>query len=588
MNDETLTNPGDKPLPRSADSDSLGAVSQTLKTATRIQPDVDLAGKTLGNYRLTRKIAEGGMGVVYEAIQTQLDRKVALKVLTEDLSGRSEFLKRFEREAKAAAALSHPNLVQVYDFGVIEGRYYLVMEFIEGEDLAQHVQRYGKVPVDQALDMVEQAAQALKAACAKSIIHRDIKPSNLMLTRDGCVKVSDLGLAKILTETTDVTATGVGMGSPHFIAPEQADDSRRVDHRVDIYALGITLLFLVTGRKPYEGTSPFSVVLAHASKPLPTGEELGTSLPLELETLIGWMAEKHPDDRYQNYQSLIDDIQRVRAGEMPVREISPSVAAAPAPSTGIRGMSRGTPSTGRAMPASRVSEPVTRSKSPVVMAMIVGLAIASIGFGVFALLHSRKPANGPAAVTAPSVPATEQRTEIQAEPRTLPNNNRGPGRGFEEGPGGPPDGAPQLLPVLPEINNPLAEGPVEKMFEAAEDYAKKNPTNYRNMLARYEQVEAKAVGSDLEAKVKQAADDVFARKRAAAEKAMREYKVKFDELLAARGHREAVGYLRTFPEELRSAEIDRRILEEISVPPPGEEALPGARGGRSGPPRARP
>ncbi|MDB6024724.1 MAG: hypothetical protein JWM68_947, partial [Verrucomicrobiales bacterium] len=263
----------------------------------------DLSGNSLAGYRLVRKIAMGGMGVVYEAIQTKLDRKVALKVLTEQLGSRPEFLQRFEREAKAAAALSHPNMVQVFDYGEVEGRHYIIMEYIEGLNLSAYIDEHGKLSVDHALDLVEQAAQALKAAAEKSIIHRDIKPSNLLLTADGRVKVADLGLAKILTQDSELTLSNVSIGSPHFLAPEQADDSRSADHRADIYSLGVTLLFLLTGKHAYDGNSPISIVLSHTNKPLPTGAELGTELPEEIEDLVHKMAAKDPNDRYQDYQS---------------------------------------------------------------------------------------------------------------------------------------------------------------------------------------------------------------------------------------------------------------------------------------------
>ncbi len=219
----------------------------------------DFSGTILGGYRLVRKIAEGGMGVVYEAVQLNLARKVALKILNEELAAQPEFLQRFEREAKAAAALNHPNAVQVHDFGETQGWRYLIMEYVEGEDLAEYTDERGKLSIFAALDIIEQAAQALKAACEKSIIHRDVKPSNLLLTLDGRVKVLDLGLAKILTEASDLTLSGIGMGSPYFMAPEQAQDARNVDHRADIYALGLTLLFLLTGKRPFDGNTPYSL-----------------------------------------------------------------------------------------------------------------------------------------------------------------------------------------------------------------------------------------------------------------------------------------------------------------------------------------
>jgi serine/threonine protein kinase len=285
----------------------------------------DISGTTLGNYKLVRKIAQGGMGVIYEAIQINLDRKVALKVLTTELATRPEFLARFEREAKSAAALNHPNIVAVHDFGEADGRRYIIMEFIDGENLSEYISKRGKIPVENALAIVGQAAHALKAAAEKSIIHRDIKPSNLMLTRDGRVKVADMGLAKILTQDSELTMSSVSIGSPHFIAPEQAGDSKNADHRVDIYSLGVTLLYLVTGKHAFDGDSPISVVLAHATKPLPTGADLGTELPAEVETFIRRMTEKDPANRYQDYDSLLADLQLVQRGYLPMSAPQPEL-----------------------------------------------------------------------------------------------------------------------------------------------------------------------------------------------------------------------------------------------------------------------
>jgi len=308
MNDETLTNP----FP----PDKLFVPPPGHN---------DISGTTLGNYKLIRKIAQGGMGVIYEATQINLDRKVALKILTAELATRPEFLQRFEREAKSAASLNHPGIVAVHDFGEANGRRYIIMEFVDGENLSEYIAKRGKIPVENALAIVEQAAQALKAAAEKSIIHRDIKPSNLMLTRDGRVKIADMGLAKILTENSELTMSSVSIGSPHFIAPEQAGDSKNADHRVDIYSLGVTLLYLVTGRHAFDGDSPISVVLAHAMKPLPTGADLGTELPPEVEALIRRMTEKDPANRYQDYDSLLADLQLVQRGHLPVDEPLPEL-----------------------------------------------------------------------------------------------------------------------------------------------------------------------------------------------------------------------------------------------------------------------
>ena len=289
----------------------------------------NLVGTTFGGYRIVKKIAQGGMGVIYEAIQTRLDRKVALKILTEPLAGRPEFFQRFEREAKAAAALNHPNVVQVHDFGEAEGRHFIIMEFVEGQNLSNYVAVRGPLPVSEAIELIQQAAGALKAAAEKSIVHRDIKPSNLMLTNSGVVKVADLGLARVITQESDLTMSNI-VGSPHFIAPEQAADSRTVDHRVDIYSLGLTLYFLLTGKYPYDGNSPISIVLAHSQKPLPNPADFGVDVPDEVMQLIHRMSAKDPDQRYQDYDSLLTDLRAVKAGHAPVAP-PPRPATPPSP-----------------------------------------------------------------------------------------------------------------------------------------------------------------------------------------------------------------------------------------------------------------
>ncbi len=270
------------------------------------------AGLTLGDFKIVRSIAKGGMGEVYEAIQTSLDRRVALKVLDSKLANNESFIQRFEREAKAAASINHPGLVQVYHFGKEGDVYFLVMEYIDGQDLSKITPtlKDKRFPRNEAIRIVKDVAESLREALSFRIIHRDIKPANILLTSKGRVKVSDLGLAKNVDDDVELTQTGVGIGSPHFIAPEQADDARNVDHRADIYSLGITLLYLITGKRPYEGTSAFSVVLAHANKKLPTCEDLGLELDSndQIEQVIECMTRKDPAGRYQDYGLLIQHL----------------------------------------------------------------------------------------------------------------------------------------------------------------------------------------------------------------------------------------------------------------------------------------
>ncbi len=262
-------------------------------------PDSSLIGTTLGgDFKLVRSIAKGGMGEVYEAVQVSLDRTVALKILDGNLANNESFIQRFEREAKSAAALNHPSIVQVYQFGKDNDLHFLVMEYVDGRDLSKLVSNLPdrRFPRKDAIRIVRDVALALREAHSMGVIHRDIKPANILVDPKGRVKVSDLGLAKKVDDDVELTQTGVGIGSPHFIAPEQADDARHADHRADIYSLGITLLFLLTGRRPYDGTSAFSVVLAHANKKLPTCTELGLALSPDdqVELVIQKMATRIP------------------------------------------------------------------------------------------------------------------------------------------------------------------------------------------------------------------------------------------------------------------------------------------------------
>jgi serine/threonine protein kinase len=275
------------------------------------------AARMLGEYQLVRRIGLGGMGAVYEAIQLKLGRRVALKVLDSTLGENKRFLERFMREARTAASIVHPNVIQVFDFGEDDGQHYFAMEFVEGEDVRQRMQREGRLPLGDALGMVEDVAKVLQAAHKASIIHRDIKPENIMLSSDGMVKLADLGLAKNIEEDTTITQSGAGIGTPYYMAPEQAEDAANVDHRADIYALGISLLHMLTGTYPFDGENPWEIVEKHKKRPLPSGADLGQELPAEVEFLIQKMARKTLDQRYQDYDTLLSDLAEVKSGGKP-------------------------------------------------------------------------------------------------------------------------------------------------------------------------------------------------------------------------------------------------------------------------------
>jgi serine/threonine protein kinase len=517
-------NPDEETLPSAPRG--AGAASPSAGANLTFKPkERDLSGAQLGEYRLVRKLAVGGMGEVYEGVQLKLDRRVAVKLLSEELSREQEFLARFEREAKSAAALNHPNVVQVYDYGCAEGQYYFVMELVDGTDLSVFVKEHGKLAIPDALNYFEQAVNALKFAARNAIIHRDIKPANLMLTRDGTVKVSDLGLAKKLTDDSDVTMTGVGMGSPHFLAPEQADDAAHVDHRADIYALGVTLLYLLTGKRPFEGASNFSVVLAHANKPLPTGIELGTPLPEEIERFIRRMTAKRPEGRYQTYDELLADLQLVKAGHRP------SV------------------NWGQVL---REPRNLQRLAIAAVTVLIIALAAPL-------LLPDRKiPASDPGKAPGTMPPAAFQPPAHPDDRDTRPRfSGEDPGGKKGKGPGGmrlpwPPP--PQKSP------NPLKDGPAAAMLAEADRYALENKDDLTGIVERYWQAAERARGTPLGQEAQRKSNNALITHQVKSHQLIEELTAKMDALVQQNRLQEAFEVWRAFPQTWRTRETDEEIL----------------------------
>src|SRR5262245_50037597 len=201
----------------------------------------------LGDFRLVRKLGEGGMGAVYQAHQISLDRPAAVKVMAKHLASKPDLVERFYREARLMARLDHPNIVRSYGVGEAHGMYYLAMEFVDGGSVSFHLKRVGKFSVGDALHIILACARALAHAHEQTIIHRDIKPDNVLLSKAGVVKLADLGLAKALEEDLDLTRTGIGAGTPYYMAPEQAANAKQADVRSDIYSLGCMLYLFLTG-----------------------------------------------------------------------------------------------------------------------------------------------------------------------------------------------------------------------------------------------------------------------------------------------------------------------------------------------------
>ena len=267
----------------------------------------DLTGKTIGNYRVLERAGRGGMAAVYKAYQPALDRYVAIKVIHEQLvADNQDFFRRFQHEAKLVANLRHPNIVQVYDFGVADQVPYMVMEYLEGDTLKARLIELAEqkqiMPLAEARRIFLAVADALDYAHQQGMIHRDVKPANVFLTTRGDVILMDFGIAR-LTDGTQYTATGAMVGTPDYMSPEQGRGERG-DARSDIYALGIMLYEMVTGRVPYQADTPLAVILKHISDPLPLPETLNPALPPAVAQVIYKALAKEPNDRYQTVREM--------------------------------------------------------------------------------------------------------------------------------------------------------------------------------------------------------------------------------------------------------------------------------------------
>ena len=290
-----------------ADAAALAAALIAAGLLTPFQAKLLLAGKyrglVLGSYKILDQIGRGGMGTVYLAEHTSLRRKVAVKVLAGQQATTDEATTQFYREAQAAAALDHPNIVKVYDIGRFGSTHYIAMEYVDGQTLAQLLAA-GPVPFEAAADYAAQAAAGLQAAGDRGFVHRDIKPENLIVDRAGTLKILDLGLAHAIDGDRATPDTGSVQGTPDYIAPEQALNGP-VDTRTDIYSLGVTLYALLTGRPPFAGTTS-QKLLQHQLNAAPPFGDLPTRPPAELERVVAKMMAKRPVDRYQQPADVID------------------------------------------------------------------------------------------------------------------------------------------------------------------------------------------------------------------------------------------------------------------------------------------
>ena len=280
----------------------------------------------LPNYQIEAKLGEGGMGAVYRARQRTLDRTVAIKVLPERLSSNSHYVARLNREARVLARLNHQNVITCYDMGEHQGALYVVMEFVEGENLGSLIEQRGSLPEKEALHYLKQAVHGLDHAQASGIIHRDIKPENMLLAKATVagttmrvqsgytLKIADLGLATFTGESvedTRLTVAGTSLGSPHYMSPEQTLGEADIDLRTDVYALGVTLFHMLTGRTPFNGPTVGALLARKLSEKIPDPRSIKPELAPELSLLIQKMTARGKNDRYATYGELLEDIEAV-------------------------------------------------------------------------------------------------------------------------------------------------------------------------------------------------------------------------------------------------------------------------------------
>lgn len=410
-------------------------------------------GQLIGPYLIEAKLGEGGMGAVYRARHTKLDKLVALKILPSHATHNPQFVARFEREMKAVGKLDHPQIVRALDAGEINGVHYLAMEYIEGTDLHEVIRARGNLSVVNACKAVRQAAQALAAAHAAGLVHRDIKPANLFLAKSGQLKILDLGLALLGEEAnahTELTAAGQTFGTPDYMAPEQWEGAHATDGRVDLYALGCTLHFLLMGKAPYDtpnNRSLLSKMKAHAMAPIPSMCDARSDVPAELDALFQKLMAKEPASRVQTAAELVDALLpfTIKKSKVVAETSSEAIAKAPAeeepsetrsdalsePSLVVPNEQAPVPELGPSTPsdslvintsafskpkfASAVSlkrESASNSKRPIVLIGAVLLAVVLLAIGAL-VLHSWTSKNN---LVAENRSGTPSNTEIEPEP----------------------------------------------------------------------------------------------------------------------------------------------------------------------------
>ncbi|MFC1671651.1 serine/threonine protein kinase [Planctomycetota bacterium] len=420
-------------------------------------------------YQILAKLGEGGMGAVYKARQISLDRTVAIKILSPRLAKSRDYTERFLREARIAGQLNHVNIVSAIDVGGTDKYYYIVMEYVDGDTLRKIVQQKGVLDEENALHVTMQIARALAWAHRNGIVHRDVKPDNIMVNAEGIAKLCDLGLAKQEdAEAAMLTQSGMMVGTPHYVSPEQARGERDLDGRTDIYSLGATLYHAVTGKPPFGGTSAAVVMTKHLTEQVPWPSEVNPMVSENLSLLIQKMMAKDRNDRYRSADELVRDMEFVIDGKAPDSEV---VDAHKSSVAGVAAAGAGAAKRGAAAEAAR--RRISAKKKPVglIAGIAGGVAAVTILIAVFASRSGDGPPARPAPVSVDRVVATDDRPD-------------------PERPG----------------------GKTEELFEYAAKWEKDHPEEYDDAISRYGHVVKYAAGTVWEMKARDAIETLTGRR----------------------------------------------------------------------------
>jgi serine/threonine-protein kinase len=303
-NSKKIAGQGETAVPKSTSAGPAAAEKQpSQKKKKTVQ---------LGDFKLKKKLGQGGMGEVYLANQVSLDRLVALKILSKEMAKKAGFVERFVREARAMARIDHPNAVKIYAAESDKGLYYVAIEYVDGKSMQDWIDKLKKLEIGDAIHVIQCCADALRAAHDLNLIHRDIKPDNILVTKKGVVKVSDFGLAKALDdEDMSMTQSGTGLGTPLYMPPEQARDAKNVDHRTDIYALGCTFYYFLTGQLPFLGDTVLKLIIAKEKGQYESIRKLNPAVPEKLEMMVEKMIQKDPKYRYGTCDELMADLDKL-------------------------------------------------------------------------------------------------------------------------------------------------------------------------------------------------------------------------------------------------------------------------------------